>query len=123
VMTTHYMHEADELCDRLAIIDRGKLLALDTPARLRAQAPGATLIDLSVEGDAAAAAARCRSIEGITQVDADAGDLRAYSLRGGELIPALIRAAEAAGCVVKNINLSKPSLETLFVSLTGRKLD
>lgn len=123
VMTTHYMHEADELCDRLAIIDRGKLLALDTPARLRAQAPGATLIDLSLEGDAAAAAERCRAIEGVTRVEAVANDVRAFSERAGEPIPALIRAAEAAGCRVQNINLSKPSLETLFVSLTGRKLD
>jgi ABC-2 type transport system ATP-binding protein len=123
VMTTHYMQEADELCDRLAIIDRGRLLALDTPARLVAQAPGATLIDLFVEGDASAAAGRCRTIEGISQVDLVTGGLRAHSARGGELIPALIRASEAAGCRVENINLSKPSLETLFVSLTGRKLD
>lgn len=123
VMTTHYMQEADELCDRLAIIDRGKLLACDTTAALRAQAPGATLIDLSVEGDAEAAAGRCRAITGVSRVDVSAGDLRAYSDRGGELIPALIRAAEDAGGKVRNINLAKPSLETLFISLTGRKLD
>ena len=54
--------------------------------------------------------------------DEAAGELRAYSDRGGELIPALIHAVEEAGCRVQNINLSKPSLETLFVSLTGRKL-
>jgi ABC-2 type transport system ATP-binding protein len=123
VMTTHYMQEADELCDRLAIIDRGRLLACESPEKLRAQAPGSTLIDLSVEGDADAAAGRCRAVAGISRVDVTAGDLRAYSDRGGELIPALIRAAEDAGCRVSNINLSKPSLETLFISLTGRKLD
>jgi ABC-2 type transport system ATP-binding protein len=123
VMTTHYMQEADELCDRLAIIDRGRLLACESPEKLRAQAPGATLIDLSVEGDAQAAAGRCRALAGVSRVDVTSGDLRAYSDRGGELIPALIRAAEDAGCKVRNINLSKPSLETLFISLTGRKLD
>jgi len=123
VMTTHYMQEADELCDRLAIVDHGKLLALDTPANLKARAPGATLIDLFVDGDAPAAASRCRAVEGISRVDAVPGGLRAHSARGGEPIPALIRAAEAAGCRVENINLSKPSLETLFISLTGRKLD
>jgi ABC-2 type transport system ATP-binding protein len=122
VMTTHYMQEADELCDRLAIVDRGKLLALDTPTRLKAQAPGSTLIDLTIEGDCAAAAALCRRISGVQRVDEDADGLRAYSDRGGELIPALIHAVEEAGCRVQNINLSKPSLETLFVSLTGRKL-
>jgi ABC-2 type transport system ATP-binding protein len=123
VMTTHYMQEADELCDRLAIVDRGRLLALDTPARLKAQAPGATLIDLTIEGDVAAAAHLCRCLPGVARVDEAPGELRAYSDRGGELIPALIHAAEEAGCRVQNINLSKPSLETLFVSLTGRKLE
>jgi ABC-2 type transport system ATP-binding protein len=123
VMTTHYMQEADELCDRLAIIDRGRLLACESPEQLRALAPGATLIDLSVEGDAEAAAGRCRAVTGISRVDVTAGDLRAYSDRGGEPIPALIRAAEDGGCRVSNINLSKPSLETLFISLTGRKLE
>ena len=122
VMTTHYMQEADELCDRLAIIDRGKLLALDTPSRLMAQAPGSTLIDLTLEGDCPAAAILCRAIKGVQRVDEEPGGLRAYSDRGGELIPALIHAAEEAGCHVQNINLSKPSLETLFVALTGRKL-
>jgi ABC-2 type transport system ATP-binding protein len=122
VMTTHYMQEADELCDRLAIVDRGRLLALDTPERLRAQAPGATLIDLTIDGDCAAAAALCRRLSGVTRVDEEPGGLRAYSERGGELIPALIHAVEQAGCRVQNINLSKPSLETLFVALTGRKL-
>ena len=76
-----------------------------------------------MEGDAEAAGGRCRAIAGIDRVDVTAGDLRAYSDRGGEPIPALIRAAEDAGCRVSNINLSKPSLETLFISLTGRKLD
>ncbi len=122
VMTTHYMAEADELCDRLAIIDRGKLLALDSPSRLRLQAPGATLIDLSIDGDIAAAAILCRRLSGVQRVDESAGELRAYSDRGGEMLPALIHAVEEAGCRVQNINLAKPSLETLFVALTGRKL-
>src|ERR1043166_5956185 len=52
VMTTHYMEEADRLCDRLAIIDRGKLLALDSPARLRARAPGGTLVEVTLDGEA-----------------------------------------------------------------------
>jgi ABC-2 type transport system ATP-binding protein len=123
VMTTHYMQEADELCDRLAIVDRGKLLALDTPERLRLQAPGATLIDLTVEGEIVAAATLCRAVAGVQRVDEAPGELRAYSERGGEIIPALIHAVEEAGGRVQNINLSKPSLETLFVSLTGRKLE
>ena len=123
VMTTHYMHEADELCDRLAIIDRGHLLACDTPEGLRAQAPGTTQIEIEVEGDAAAAASSCAAVPGVASADRTAHGVRALSDRGGEAIPALIRAIEASGARVTNISLSSPGLETLFVSLTGRKLD
>jgi ABC-2 type transport system ATP-binding protein len=123
VMTTHYMEEADQLCDRLAIIDHGRLLACDTPDNLRAQAPGGTLVELTLDGDAQTVIEPAKSVPGILRVEARQAVLRAYSDRGGELIPALIRAAEAQGRSVRNINLATPSLETLFISLTGRKLD
>ncbi len=122
VMTTHYMEEADQLCDRLAIIDRGELLALDTPTALKAKAPGGTLIELTLDGDATQASAAARAIEGVSKAEAQGAVLRAYGERGGELIPALIRAAESSSRRVTNINLSSPSLETLFISLTGRHL-
>jgi ABC-2 type transport system ATP-binding protein len=123
VMTTHYMEEADQLCDRLAIVDQGRLLACATPDALRAQAPGGTLVELTLDGDADAAVEAARGIPGVLRVEGRQAALRAYSDRGGELIPALIRVAEAQGRTVKNINLATPSLETLFISLTGRKLD
>ena len=122
VMTTHYMDEADRLCDRLAIIDRGKLLALDTPRALKSRAPGATLIELVLDGDAMPAGEIAETINGVSRVEANDGLLRVHSKRGGELLPALIEAAETTGRVVKDIHLLQPSLETLFVSLTGRKL-
>jgi ABC-2 type transport system ATP-binding protein len=122
VMTTHYMDEADRLCDRLAIIDRGKLLALDTPRALKARAPGGTLIELVLDGDALPAAEIAETLDGVSRVEASDGMLRVHSSRGGELLPALIEAAETAGRTVKDIQLLRPSLETLFVSLTGRKL-
>jgi ABC-2 type transport system ATP-binding protein len=123
VMTTHYMQEADELCDRLAIIDRGRLLACDTPDRLKAQAPGSTIVELQIEGDPAAAAQRCAAVPGVSKAEPGPGLVRAFSDRGGETIAGLIRAIEDAGARVANISLQAPSLETLFVSLTGRKLD
>jgi ABC-2 type transport system ATP-binding protein len=122
VMTTHYMDEADRLCDRLAIIDRGKLLALDTPRALKARAPGGTLIELVLDGDAMPAGEIAETLNGVSRVEANDGLLRVHSSRGGELLPALIEAAETAGRTVKDIHLLQPSLETLFVSLTGRKL-
>ncbi|HME91486.1 MAG TPA: ABC transporter ATP-binding protein [Myxococcaceae bacterium] len=123
VMSTHNLEEADRLGDRLAIIDRGKLLAVDTPQTLKARAPGGTLIELTLDGDAAPAADRARAVPGVSRVELQQAVLRAYSERGGEVIAGLIRAAEQSGRAVRNINLSPPSLETLFISLTGRKLD
>ena len=120
VMTTHYMEEADQLCDRLAIVDRGKLLALDTPGALKEKAPGGTLILLTLDGDAASAAIAARDVAGIDHAEGEGSTLRALSSRGGEVIPALIRAAEGQHRTVKDISLREPSLETLFISLTGR---
>jgi ABC-2 type transport system ATP-binding protein len=122
VMTTHYMEEADRLCERVAIIDHGRLLALDTPGRLKDQAPGGTLIELMLDDDAAPAAAAATTVTGISRAEAQGSVLRAYAARGGEAIPALIRCAEQAGRAVRDIHLAPPSLETLFISLTGRKL-
>ena len=122
VMTTHYMDEADRLCDRLAIIDRGKLLALDDPRTLKSKAPGGTLIELVLDGDAAPAGEIAERIRGVSRVEATNGLLRVHSSRGGQTLPALIEAAETAGRTVTDIHLLQPSLETLFVSLTGRKL-
>ena len=123
VMTTHYMEEADRLCDRIGIVDRGKLLALDTPARLKERAPGGTLIELQIDGDAGRLAASVTALEGVLRAEAQGTVLRAYSDRGGRIISPLIQLVEDAGVHVRNIGLTEPSLETLFVSLTGRKLD
>jgi len=123
VMTTHYMEEADQLCERVAIVDRGQLLALDTPSALKAQAPGGTLIELALDGDSAAIAEKVRGLEGVLRAEAQPGVLRVFSDRGGRIISPLIQLAEEEGRHVDNIGLQEPSLETLFISLTGRKLE
>jgi ABC-2 type transport system ATP-binding protein len=122
VMTTHYMEEADQLCDRLAIIDRGQLLALDTPKALKGRAPGGTLVELHLDGDATDASKAASAVRGITRADAERDVLRAYSNEGGRVISPLIEAVASVGRSVRNIDLAEPSLETLFISLTGRKL-
>ena len=123
VMTTHYMEEADQLCDRLAIVDKGKLLALDTPTALKARAPGGTMIELTLDGDAQDAASRAAALTGVSKAEALGEVLRVHSSAGGRIISNVIEAAEQAGRHVRNIALEEPSLETLFISLTGRKLD
>jgi len=123
VMTTHYMAEAEQLCDRLAIIDQGTLLALDTTRALKAKAPGGTMIELTLDGDASDAAQRTASLANVSRAVALGDVLRVHSTDGGRIISSVIETAEAAGRHVKNISLEEPSLETLFISLTGRKLD
>lgn len=122
VMTTHYMEEADRLCDRLAIIDQGKLLALDTPAALRAKAPGETIIDVTFDASVDPLVAEAQQVGGVSRAEARGVMLRVYSGRAGEVIPGLLAIGEARGLTVRDIHLERPSLETLFISLTGRKL-
>ena len=123
VMTTHYMEEADQLCDRLGIVDRGKLLAVDTPDGLKNRAPGGTLVELELDGDGRETAIAAEAHPNVSRAGAHDNLVRIYSDRGSEIIPELIRCAEEHGRTVKDIHLSKPSLETLFIGLTGRKLD
>ncbi|HEV7239670.1 MAG TPA: ABC transporter ATP-binding protein [Thermoanaerobaculia bacterium] len=119
VMTTHYMEEADQLCDRVAIVDRGKLLACDTPAALRAQAPGETIVEVTFDRELAADAPE---IAGVTRTESRGTVLRAYAPSAAAAIPALFAFAESRGYAVRDIQIARPSLETLFISLTGRKL-
>ena len=123
VMTTHYMEEADKLCDRIAIVDRGQLLELDTPEALKERAPGGTLVEMSLSGDARSVVDAVRAVDGVLRVEAQSQLLRVFSDRGGRVISPVIQAAEDNGVSVTNISLTEPSLETLFVSRTGRKLD
>ena len=123
VMTTHYMEEADRLCERLAIVDRGRLLALDTPAGLRRLAPGGTLVEVTFDKPVTALIAPVEALPGLSRVGARDAVLHAHAERVAEAVPALLRAAEVAGLVPLDIRLTPPSLETLFVSLTGRKLE
>jgi ABC-2 type transport system ATP-binding protein len=123
VMTTHYMEEADKLCDRIAIVDRGQLLELDTPEALKRRAPGGTLVEVTLSAPAAPVVEPVRSLDGVSRVEAAGSLLRVFSNSGGRVISSVIQAAEDAGAMVTNISLTEPSLETLFVARTGRKLD
>jgi ABC-2 type transport system ATP-binding protein len=123
VMTTHYMEEADKLCDRIAIVDRGQLLELDTPEALKQRAPGGTLVEITLSGDAAGSVDAVRSLEGVLRAEPSGKLLRVYSDRGGRVISPVIQVVEDRGVTVTNISLTEPSLETLFVARTGRKLD
>jgi ABC-2 type transport system ATP-binding protein len=123
VMTTHYMDEADKLCDRIAIVDQGELLELDTPAALKQRAPGGTMIEVALSDSAAPLLEAVRAEPGVLRAESAGSVLRVYSDRGGRVISPVIQLVEDHGLHVANISLTEPSLETLFVARTGRKLD
>lgn len=123
VMTTHYMEEADQLCERVAIVHQGRLLALDAPAALKAKAPGGTLIEFTFDAPFEGMQQVAQGLPGVSRIEPNRHVLRVYAERAADVIPPMIRAAERAGRGIVDIHLTPPSLETLFVSLTGRKLD
>ncbi|WP_194910642.1 ATP-binding cassette domain-containing protein [Catenulispora rubra] len=123
LLTTHYMEEADRLCGRVAIMDHGRILALDTPARLKHGVDADTVVSIKARGDLDALGAALReSVSGITRLRAS-GDSLELHLRGADgSLARIIGAAESAGYVVADLSVAAPSLEDVFIGLTGKEL-
>ncbi len=123
MLTTHYMEEADKLCDRVAIMDHGRILALDTPAELKRSVGADTIVTVKAAGDTDRLAAAFRSqLEGLTRTRpiADGVELQ---IRGSErLVPRIVEAAESAGFSLADLSVAEPTLETVFIGLTGKDL-
>ncbi len=120
--TTHYMEEAEELCDRLAIIDHGRLLAMGTLEELRGLMGERDLLRLAGRFDTEAARRTLGGVDGVEVLSAGAEAL-ALAVEGAtRRLPAVFAALAAAGCEVQETTLTQPSLESLFIKLTGREL-
>ena len=123
VITTHYVEEADTLCDRLAIIDHGRIIAQGTPQDLKRSIPGGYLLRLRFDRVPDQLMAELQKLPGVTEVrSADRIAADVYAGRGGPLIPAIVIAAQAAGADLRDVHIEEPSLETLFLHHTGRSL-
>jgi ABC-2 type transport system ATP-binding protein len=123
LLTTHYMEEADHLCDRVAIMDHGKILALDTPDALKQSLGADTIVTLKAEGDTEALAERLsREIPEITRTRVIEGGAELHVKGAERLVVRVVNAAEAAGFDLADLSVSEPSLETVFISLTGKEL-
>ncbi|MBI3682725.1 MAG: ATP-binding cassette domain-containing protein [Acidobacteria bacterium] len=122
LLTTHNMEEADALCHRIAIVDHGKLIALGSPADLKASIPGGYLLRLRFTGPADGLAGRLRELAGVSEVNVSGPSVDLYADRGGPLAPAIVTAASAAGAELCDVHISEPSLENLFLHHTGRSL-
>jgi ABC-2 type transport system ATP-binding protein len=124
LLTTHYMEEADQLCDRVAIMDHGKILALDTPAQLKQGIGADTIVTVKTAGGDhhALAALLEREIGEVTRTRVldDGIELHVKGAKG--MLPKIVGAAEAGGFEVADLSMSEPSLETVFINLTGKEL-
>ena len=124
-LTTHYLEEADVLCDRLMIIDHGQILAEGTPRDLKRQVAGDTVL-LSLRDDGELAAARAlpalRAQPYVRELNADGAEIRLYVEDGGVALPQLLRLLDQEGIGLKSMILSEPTLDDVFLRQTGRSL-
>ena len=122
VLTTHYMEEADELCERLAIIDHGKILVEDTPAALKGSIGAQKIYELDLR-DASGRQVlpeRLRALHGVSGVEETGSGLRVLTQGGDGLLSEVVRVADPFG--LRDLQITEPSLETVFIRLTGRDL-
>ncbi len=121
ILTTHYMEEADYLCDRVAIIDYGKFVALDTPEKLK-DILGGDVVSLEINGDIDWLISELRSFQWIKTITKHNGILSLTMEKGERRIPELINTAQKNGLTVNCVHLRKPSLEDVFIHFTGRTI-
>mgnify|MGYP001814366446 FL=1 len=127
ILTTHYMEEADRLCERLAVVDHGRVLTLDTPSALKKGLPGAQVLDLWVRAPRPLAPA-LESIPGVEKLERVAveGDdlerLRLFVDPGDGLLDRVLHAVRDGGADLHHVNLAQPSLEDVYIHLTGKEL-
>jgi len=122
LLTTHYMDEADKLCDRIAIVDHGKLMALDSPMKLKAAIPGENTLEVSFADEPADWEARLASLPGVVRVEGHAPVFRLVSTSGPETTNALMSTAAASGVSVRSLSVQSTSLDDVFVHYTGHQL-
>jgi ABC-2 type transport system ATP-binding protein len=122
-LTTHYLDEADQMAERVMIMDAGKIIADDTPAQLKANLGGDTLdLRFAAPAEAQSAAALASNVPGARDVAVTDNSLSFVAANGEALLPRFIREASAAGVDVASANVRRPTLDNVFLSLTGRSL-
>jgi ABC-2 type transport system ATP-binding protein len=123
LLTTHNMEEADALCERLAIVDHGLVIAVGTPGALKATIPGGFVLRLRFGNRTPELLERFQSLAGVREVrSADDMGVDIYADRGGSLIPEIASLAASSGAELSDVHILEPSLENLFLHHTGRSL-
>jgi ABC-2 type transport system ATP-binding protein len=119
-MTTHYLEEADSLCDRIGIIDNGKIMALDTPRKLK-ESLGGDVISLKVGGEVDYTQA-IKSVEGVLSVKKEDGSYRVKVLNGETVTAPLLQEISKSGGRVTYVTLERPNMDQVFLEYTGKSL-
>jgi ABC-2 type transport system ATP-binding protein len=122
LLTTHNMEEADRLCDRVAIMDHGRLLALDTPADLKRTVGAEAVVRIHTGGDPERLLAGVRRLDGINDGSVVDGTVLVTARGADGLLPRILQRAEADGFDVRDVSVTEPTLETVFINLTGKEL-
>ncbi len=121
-LTTHYMEEADALCGRIAIIDAGKIVVLDSPEDLKREVPGNDMVSLAVEALSDALVERVKALSFVHKVYVENGTVRIYVDSGATSLPALIDTITSSGAKVLSASIHEQSLEDVFIHFTGKSI-
>jgi ABC-2 type transport system ATP-binding protein len=120
-LSTHYLDEADMLCDRILVIDNGRVIASGSPEELKRRISG-DVVTLSVTGDPAVAKKVLTELPAVREVIVDGQALRLSVARGEEALPAMLRALDGEAITMESVKLARPTLDDVFLTLTGRSL-
>jgi ABC-2 type transport system ATP-binding protein len=120
--TTHYMEEAERLCDRVGIVDLGHLIAEGRPRELTARLGAAEHILMSLEGDVDRATRAVDALEGVTRSTADTDTVDVLVTEAESALPSVMQAVMASGASIRSVVVQEPDLEAVFLHLTGKRL-
>ncbi|MDD5187698.1 MAG: ATP-binding cassette domain-containing protein [Methanoregula sp.] len=123
ILTTHYMDEAERLCDRIAFVDRGRLVALDTLENLKRMLPEGDLIEIGIDEVDDHVLAALRQNAQVNSVTVKEGRLVITAMNGSRVLPGIVAVFEASSRLMTSISIRSPSLEDVFIHLTGTGLD
>ena len=122
-LSTHNMEEADEHCDRIAIMDHGRMLALDTPQGLKSSIGADSIVSVSSTGDAAGLAPLLKDkVEGAVRAEVVGNSVQLHTRGVAGVIPQVVAVVESMGASVTDLSVTEPTLETVFINLTGKEL-
>jgi len=122
LLTTHYMEEADYLCERVAIMDRGKVIALDSPARLKRSIGKLEVIEVKARKVTKKVLNELRKLKGVRKAARTTEGLRVLTPAANEVMARVVTLASFAGVQIDSLNVAQPTLEDVFIKLTGKTL-